>query len=179
MLARQAAHVVTRRNGRRAQRDVDCHAAALAHHVEARGVADALGHQAIADGAVVHDLVAVDLDDDVARLEARLRRRSAARNGTDEGTRHALEAERLGEFTRDAIELGTEPGPLDLAARDGALDVELHEVGGNGEADAVGAAGAREDGRVDAHHLARHIDEGATGVAGIDGGVGLNEHLRA
>ena len=53
----------------------------------------------------------------------------------------------------------------------------LHHVGGNGEADALRAAGAREDRGVDADQPPAEIDQRAAGIAGIDGGVGLDEEL--
>ena len=49
------------------------------------------------------------------------------------------------------------------------------EVRGDGEADALEAAVAAEDGGIDAEETAVDVDEGAAGVAGIDGGVGLDE----
>ncbi len=51
----------------------------------------------------------------------------------------------------------------------------LYEIGGNGEADAVRAAAAREDGRVDADQLAIHVHQRTAGIARIDRGIGLDE----
>ena len=48
---------------------------------------------------------------------------------------------------------------------------------GNRKADALRAAGAREDRGVDADELAAEIDQRAAGIAGIDRGVGLDEEL--
>ena len=48
---------------------------------------------------------------------------------------------------------------------------------GDGEADADAAARTREDGRVDADEPAFHVDEGSARIAGIDGGVRLDEGL--
>ena len=53
----------------------------------------------------------------------------------------------------------------------------LHHVGRDGEADALRAAGAREDRGVDADQPAAKIDQRAAGIAGIDGGIGLDEEL--
>ena len=59
---------------------------------------------------------------------------------------------------------------------DAVQDVARH-AGGNGEPDPLIAAGARVDGGVDADHLAAGVDQGAAGVPGVDGGVGLDEVL--
>ena len=77
-----------------------------------------------------------------------------------------------------ACSLAPEPRPLDRGAA--ALrrgDHHLHHVGGNGEADALRAARAREDRGVDADEPPAEIDQRAARIAGIDGGVGLDEEL--
>jgi hypothetical protein len=53
----------------------------------------------------------------------------------------------------------------------------LDEVRGDGEADAGGTARGRHDHAVDADKLTVHVDQRATGIARIDGGVGLDEIL--
>ncbi len=50
-------------------------------------------------------------------------------------------------------------------------------IGRHGEADALRAHGLGIDGGVHADDLASHVDERAAGVAGIDGGIGLDEAL--
>ena len=57
------------------------------------------------------------------------------------------------------------------------FDHAAHHARGDREADAVAAARAREDRRVDADEPAADVDEGAAGIARIDGGVGLDEEL--
>src|ERR1019366_828905 len=52
-------------------------------------------------------------------------------------------------------------------------------VDGHGESDALVAAAAAGDHRVDANHFAIDVGEWAAAVAGGDGGVGLNEVLEA
>ena len=67
------------------------------------------------------------------------------------------------------------PGHL---ARLDQLPADDHEhVDGDGEADPLVAAGVAGDGRVDADDLAAEVDQRAAAVAGIDGGVGLQEVL--
>ena len=48
----------------------------------------------------------------------------------------------------------------------------LGDVDRNGEADALGR---HDDRRVDADHLAAAVDQRAAAVAGVEGGVGLND----
>ncbi len=117
-------------------------------------------------------------DDDVARQQSGVLGGALLLDANHHRARHARKLQALGHLTRHRFQLGAKPGPFDLAARDGALDDQLHEVGGNCEADAVRAARAREDRRVDADHLAGHVDQRAAGVAGIDGRIRLNENLR-
>src|SRR6185295_302497 len=63
-----------------------------------------------------------------------------------------------------------------VAAGDAALAAELGQdvaghVDGNGEADALSL---QADGGVDADHFAGDVHEGTAGIAGVDGGVGLD-----
>ncbi len=51
------------------------------------------------------------------------------------------------------------------------------DVGRHGEADALRAHGLGIDSGVHADDLAGHVDERAAGVAGVDGGIGLDEAL--
>ena len=77
-----------------------------------------------------------------------------------------------------ALQLGAEPRPPHLmAAAFGGGHHHPHHVGGNGKADALRTARAREDRGVDADQPAGKIDQRAAGIARIDGGVGLDEEL--
>ncbi len=51
------------------------------------------------------------------------------------------------------------------------------DVGGHGEADTLRTHGLGVDGSVHADDLAGHIDERTTGVAGVNGGIGLDKAL--
>ena len=126
----------------------------------------------------VAHLEAIDADDDVAELQAGLRRRAIVGEAHHDGAGDAVELEVRRHLARHGLELAAEPRPLDLAAGDGVVGEQAHEVRGDGEADADRAARLREDHRVDAGEPAVHVDQRAAGVAGIDGGVGLQEHLR-
>src|SRR5207247_3742797 len=63
------------------------------------------------------------------------------------------------------------------AVGDDLVHDEAGQVRGHGEADPLVAAGLRVDGGVDADELAAGVDEGPAGVAGIDGGGGVDDIL--
>ena len=111
-------------------------------------------------------------------MQAGARGRACRRDARDQGAGRALESEALGDLRRHRLQPGAEPRPLDrAAAAAGGGHHHPHHVGGDGEADALRAAGARKDRGVDADELAAMIDQRAAGIAGIDGGVGLDEEL--
>ena len=56
-------------------------------------------------------------------------------------------------------------------------DHHPHHIRRDGEADALRSARARVDRRIDADHPPAHVDQRTAGIAGIDGGIGLNEEL--
>ncbi len=77
-----------------------------------------------------------------------------------------------------ACSLRAEPRPAHRAAAAlGRSDDDADHVGRNGKADALRAAGAREDRGVDADQLAGQVDQRAARVARIDRGIGLDEEL--
>ena len=87
----------------------------------------------------------------------------------------ALESEGLGELRVDVLDRHADAAADHAAGLDELLlDVARH-VDGNGERHAHEAAGAAEDLRVDADHLARHVEQRPTRVAGIHRHVGLDE----
>src|SRR5262249_42079270 len=118
------------------------------------------------------DLFAVELEQDVAGLQARLGSRAVGNDVGDQDALGVLGVERLRQFLRERLNGDAQP-----AARDATLAVDLcvdlpRHVRRNGEAD---ARPARDDGGVDTDHLALHVHEGTAGIAGIDRGVGLDE----
>ena len=130
-----------------------------------------VGHQA---GQFIHfvDGVAVEFDDDVTPLNAGLCRR---RVGIDLGHQGSLgfgHAEGLGQFRGDDLHLDADHAPDHLALFLQLRDHHLGHVAGDGEADALAAG---HDGGIDAHHFALEVEQGAAAVAGVDGGVGLEE----
>ena len=70
-----------------------------------------------------------------------------------------------------------EPQQLVFRANEHVVDV-CDDVGRHGKADTLGAHGLGVDGGVHADNLTSHVDQRATGVTGVDSGVGLDEALK-
>src|ERR1043165_7255858 len=113
------------------------------------------------------DRLAVEADDDVAGLEAGLLRRAAGLDLGDERAARSVEAEGLGERRRYFLHADAEASALDLAVREQLLLDADRRIDRDGEGDALEAARARVDLRVDADHLALHVEERPAGVARV------------
>ena len=128
-------------------------------------------------GAGVHGL-AVDVGDDVAGLQAGFIGGAAGLNGFDHDA--VGDAEFLHEHGIIAaifLESNSDGAAGDFAVGD-ELIVNADDGGGRQrEADTLESAAAGVNGGVDADHFAGHIHERAAGIAGVDGGVGLDEAL--
>jgi hypothetical protein len=83
----------------------------------------------------------------------------------------------LGGFRVHRGDAGAQVTALDGPILDQLIADPFGDVRGNGEPDAVVAAAGRSDGRVDTDDLTPQIHQRAAAVAGIDGGVGLQEVL--
>ena len=110
-------------------------------------------------------------DDHVALLEAGVGGRGVVDDLVDLGAGAvALAGLHLGADDRVARLAGAQDlvgGDLDLLHRDGEADADVAGLA------AGGAAGGGDRG-VDPDHLAEHVDQRPTGVAGVDRGVGLH-----
>src|SRR3569832_385879 len=118
---------------------------------------------------------AVELEHHVTYLDAGLLRRTVGQYLRDQGAARPIHPERLGEFARHVLYQDTEPATTHLAL---GLDLIHHvhrEVDGYRERQPHESAGAAVDLRIDAHHLAVHVEQGAARVARIDSDVGLNK----
>src|SRR5688572_24576228 len=118
--------------------------------------------------------LAVELQEDVLRLHARLGRRRAPVNAVDEDA--FVNVDRVeGLQVLERFELDAKVAALDAAslvfagAREDRADDFLGGVDGHGEVEVLPAAAG-----VDADHLAGHIHQRAAGVAGVDRGVHLD-----
>src|SRR5260221_279800 len=119
------------------------------------------------------DLVAVELDDDVALLDAGTRRRAVRVDVGDERAALARHAEAAGDLGRHLLDLDAQPAAIHLAVLAQLRDDGLGEVGRNGEADADAAAIRRVDRGIDADHLTLLGKGRATGIAAVDRRVEL------
>ena len=148
------------------------------NRMSCRGAAERLGGEAIIEGVDVIDRLVVDRNNDVAGLETGLRGRAARRHVGDQRTGRPLELHAVGNVGGELLQLGAEPGPQHgVAAAFGGGHHHPHHVGGNGEADALRAARAREDRGVDADQPAGHIDQRAARITRVDRSIGLDEEL--
>lgn len=123
------------------------------------------------------DFVAIELQDDIARFQAGAFAGGTVAHAADEGPVRFLQSKCRGEFLCDGLDHDAEVATFDAAVRDERGHDMFGEVDRDGKSDALVAAGAAEDGLVDADEPAAGVDERAAGIAGVDGGVGLDEIL--
>src|SRR4029450_7556249 len=113
-------------------------------------VASGDGHLG-ANVARIVDLLAVHLDDDVARLEVLLGGGAVLGNLGDHGALGFGQADRLCDVVAHILDHDAKPAAVNRA---GGLELAhdfLNQRRGHGEGDAHTAAGGREDGGVDAN----------------------------
>ena len=127
------------------------------------------------EGIGRHDVLVVDLGDDVALLQARLVGRAVTLDAADVGALAHRELRALGVLGVDRGQRGTQVGVGDLLARDDGLGDLDRVVAVDGKAHSRTRARAALDDRVDADELALVVHQRATRVAGVDGRVGLNQ----
>src|SRR3989454_11966325 len=114
----------------------------------------------------------LELEQNVARLEAGLGGGAVRHYFVDEHALRVLGAERASQLGGKRLDRNAEP-PTRHAALVAELRVDLpRHVRGDRKADARAAGGDR---RSDPYHLALHVHQRPTGVARIDRGVGLKE----
>ena len=115
------------------------------------------------------------LHDHVARQHACFGCWRCLQHAGDDDTPRGFDAKGLCQLGRQLIGLYTNPAACDLAVFDQPIHDDLGGGHRNGKPDAHAAARARVDGGVDAQQIAVHINQCPPGVAGVDGGIGLNE----
>ena len=124
---------------------------------------------------MVSHRLAVELDDDVAFLDAGLGGRAVVGHPGDEGARAPRSMPSPSATSSVTSWMRTPIQPrLHLAEAAQLLDDRHGDLGGHRKADADRAAGRRHDRGVDADHLAVDVEERAAGIAAVDGGVGLD-----
>src|SRR5215208_5344774 len=109
------------------------------------------------------DVLAVELDDDVAGVDAG-NQRAAGR----------LDVEAFGDLIGDLLDPHAEPAAAQFAELPKLIDHDRHGLRRDREAEADRTAGRRDDQRVDADHFAFEVEQRPAGIAAVDGGVGLD-----
>src|SRR5947207_743006 len=118
------------------------------------------------------ELLAVELEQDVAALDAGLGRGAVRYDLVDEHALRLLGTELAREVGRERLDRDAEPA-ADHAALVAELRVDLaRHVGRDRKAD---ARAARDDRGVDADHLGLQVHERPAGISWVDRGVGLEE----
>ncbi|MNQ61493.1 hypothetical protein D3C85_758080 [compost metagenome] len=122
-----------------------------------------------------HDRLAVHAENDVAHLQAALRRRAALQHLGHQGAGRLVQAEGFGQILVHFLDHHAQPATTDLAFGLELVGNAHGDVDRNGEGQTHEAAGTGEDLRVDADHLAVQVEQRAAGVTRVDRHVGLDE----
>src|SRR5216683_2937116 len=148
-----------------------------------RALADDDDIDLLADRGVGHDarqvlrfldVLAVELDDDIARLDAGGLRRALVLDAGDQGAARRLDAEAFGDLVGDLLDADAEPAAAELAELPQRIDHAGDGLRRHRKADADRAARRRDDQRVDPDHFAVEIEQRTAAIAAVDGGVGLD-----
>ena len=125
--------------------------------------------------AHLFDVLIVEFQDDVAVVDTGLVGGATVVHAGDHGAGDVLQADRFGDVGGDLLDADAKPSAAGMAVFAELHHHALGEVGRDRKADADRAAGGGVDGGVDADDVAVHVEQRATGVAAVDGGVGLDE----
>src|SRR6266478_2175922 len=127
--------------------------------------------------ATVSHLLAIDFNDDVPTFDAGFFRWTIRSDIADQGSAAFLETELFRQSRREVLDHHTQVATCHVTVFDEALHGITGQIRRNSEADALIAAGAAQDGGIDADQAAFGIHECAAGVTWIYRGVGLDEVL--
>ncbi|MPN42954.1 hypothetical protein SDC9_190512 [bioreactor metagenome] len=120
-------------------------------------------------GGIGH-FAAVYSQDNVTGFQAGLVRGLPGQNVAHEGAFGLGKSEGLRAVFIQALDGHAHPAARDFPARPQGFDDFFRHVAGDGKADSLAVG---DDGGVDADDFARHVDERAAAVAGVDRGVCL------
>src|SRR5690606_6798520 len=162
-----------------AEADVALDPAGAADDGEGGGVAGREPAQDAAEVTAHSDLLAVQPDDDVGGLDARLVRGRPRRDLPDEDAVLDREVELLSKFGVQVTEGDAEEGAAHASGGEDLVNHVVREVDRDGEPEPDGAAGGANHRGIDADDAAAGVEERAAGVAGVDRGVGLDELVKA
>src|SRR3569832_1905645 len=157
--------------------DPDLHRERLAatYELDLHLVADMRAADHGRQGGRIGDGDAVELEHHVTYLDAGLLRRTVGQYLRDQGAARPLHPERLGEFARHVLYQDTAPATTHLALGLDLIHLVHREVDVYHKQQPQETTRTTKDLRIDAHHLAVHVEQGTARVARIDGDVGLNE----
>ena len=180
VLFRVVARVVLRAQlGRhRAQLHADVFVGAAAEHLQV-GVAIRRHHgDGHAQIVAVRDGLAVDVENDVASLEAALLGGTARAHVGHQRAARFLFAKLLGQIRRDVLRQDSQIRAGHLAVIDNLFHDVARHVRRDGKADSLIAfRPMSDDRRIDADQLAAVVHQRSAGISRIDGSVGLDEVL--
>ncbi len=129
-------------------------------------------------GAAVDDLLAVEFAQHVAALQSGTACGRVRRDLADDRARRVGQVEEAGVLRRHVVHADAEVAVMHGAGLDDRLGRGAGDLRGNGESCTGERAVAGNDERVDADQFAVRVDQRSAGVAGVDGGVGLDEVAR-
>src|SRR5215211_4513639 len=139
---------------------------------------DVLADSGIGDDAReilwILDVLAVELDDDIAGLDACRLGRSLVIDAGNQRAARGLDVEAFADLVGDLLDTDAEPAATKLAELAELIDHDGDRLGGHGETKTDRAAGRRDDQRVDADDLAFEVEQRSAGIAAVDRGVGLD-----
>src|SRR5262245_6166026 len=124
---------------------------------------------------IVH-VLAIDRDDEIARLDAGASGRAVGVDVGDQCASRALKTHAVGDVSRDRLKVCAKPRPHHGAAAGlGGGDDDAHHVGRNGKAHSLRPTRSREDRCVDSDQFSGQVHKRAARISRIDGSVGLDE----
>src|SRR5579883_853196 len=142
------------------------------HRRANRGVRNAR-HELVA----ILDRFAIHRHDDVLRFDSGFVRRSALLDGADQDA--LIRSERLEQFGLIALGPAHADGAAsDLAGLNNVVVYASHHVDGQRKSDTLIPAALGRDHGVNADHFTANVQQRTAAVAGIDGGIGLDETLK-
>ena len=127
------------------------------------------------DGRAVGNPLAIDGDNHIALLQTSLFSGASLRNLNYIYAVHGIKFQIFLNFFINGLHRDAEDSALDGTEVDQVGGDALDDVHRNGEGITGIGAGLGHDGGVDAHQLAPLVDEGAAGIAGVHGRIGLDE----
>src|SRR5690606_6214903 len=140
---------------------------------------DRLADRALGNDArqVAHlaNFLAVEAQDDVARLDRAVVDRSTLDDTGHQRAAGTVEADAFSNLVRHRLNAHAEPAPSSLAKFAQLADDANRKLRRDREANADRATRGRDDRRIDADDLAVHVEQRATRITAVDRGVSLDE----